>query len=265
VRLDLDQRLVTFKLSDFNTFQHDRAMTFFKSEGRTFDRCAVQISRTVDAENGYVMASRHRDALTMHLVGPDRHDLDRLARDLSVSRAKTASVTHWFHRDAAASNARPETDRGAPQADAPLRDAASSPRSEFDDLSEIDVEEFDRIMAAADAAAKKAAARDVAPVRPLKRRLPDDADDRAVVKRRRIGNAPARQDEAHPAEPRWLPGHGAAPARGLRRLGAWAKGAVSGARRDAAMHAPAAEAPAPRRTRDEARPEAAARRGGHTR
>jgi Ti-type conjugative transfer relaxase TraA len=87
VRLDAG-RAIAFDLKDYANIDHGYAATIHKAQGVTVDRVHVLATPGLDRHAAYVALSRHRESVALHYGRDDFADDARLARVLSLDRAK---------------------------------------------------------------------------------------------------------------------------------------------------------------------------------
>lgn len=85
---------IKFNLENFRDFSHGYAVTGWKSQGNTLDWVIAKLSKYMDAHALYVIATRHREDISMHYSKEDFSDYKALVHSLSRANVKDLVVDY---------------------------------------------------------------------------------------------------------------------------------------------------------------------------
>ena len=85
---------IQFNLYEYKNFTHGYALTGWKSQGNTLDWVIAKLSKYMDAHGLYVIATRHREEISMHYSKEDFADYKALVHSLSRANVKDLVVDY---------------------------------------------------------------------------------------------------------------------------------------------------------------------------
>ena len=105
IRLDDNNRLVTFDLHDYNYLDHGYAATVHKAQGVTVQEAHFLVTPGLDRHATYTGLSRHRDSVNMHWSEADFETRDNMIAKLSRENAKDTTLDYAAPRRTEPENA----------------------------------------------------------------------------------------------------------------------------------------------------------------